>query len=175
MKSGDNCSVDAVLRWSDEWWGRLRSWPLWSKFEDKSKPSVPGSERNHESRLTNFTASQAYRGLPYCRLFSSNNNVLLRWHTFLKLYFYFIFFLLCMCRSENELGGILHLHLADKGTVRHRERDRGKAWALLPPGGSLRQRHGGRGANAFQVLGFLLIAPPLLPQGWLWSLHTFKF
>lgn len=55
-----------------------------------------------------------------------------------------------------------------------------QSWALLPPGGnrgnaSKRRSYCSRGAADWRVWGFLLIAPPLPPEGWLWSLHTFKF
>lgn len=33
-----------------------------------------------------------------------------------------------------------------------------------------------RSGSAVRIVwGFLLIAPPLPPEGWLWSVHTFKF
>lgn len=49
------------------------------------------------------------------------------------------------------------------------------AAAPLPLRGRLRLSYSGRGTAVRIVWGFLLIAPPLPPEGGLWSLHAFKY
>lgn len=48
-------------------------------------------------------------------------------------------------------------------------------WSSTSVRGRLRLSYSRGGTAVWIVWGFLLIAPPLPPEGWLWSLHTFKF